>query len=183
MNEFDDFNEEIEIRPPDPVEVEARDVLKVFFENNRERVFFSRQLEIQNEATYFHWVTNRAIRDLESEGFILSDWRRLSTGTPIKLIWHKSYRFYKRSAKRLFELVDEYSSPIVGASLGLHGEMMVLEGFARLHFLMRGRNTRAFGLFGTLVTMIWISYLSVMVLLMELKLRTRLDICPIMSSL
>lgn len=68
----------------------------------------------------------------------------MSTGTPIKLIWHKSYRFYKRSAKRLFDLVDEYSSPIVGASLGLHGEMMVLEGFARLHFLMSGRNTREF---------------------------------------
>src|SRR5438874_4843711 len=122
MAEFDDFNDEIEERPPDPVEVEARDLLKEFFENNREQVFFSRQLEIQNENTYFHWITNRAIRELEAEGIIFSEWRRLSTGTPIKLIWHKSYRFYKRSAKRLFDLVDEYSSPIVGASLGLHAE-------------------------------------------------------------
>ncbi len=28
--------------------------------------------------------------------------------------------------------------------MGLHGEMMVLEGFARSEFVMRGRNTREF---------------------------------------
>jgi hypothetical protein len=143
--EFDDFNDDIEERPHDSAEIKARDFLEEFFENNSAQVFFSRQIEIQNEATYFHWITNRAIRELEAEGKILTEWRKLNTGTDIKLLWNKSYRFYKRSAKRLFELVNEYSNPIVGASLGLHGEMMVLEGFARLHFLMRGRNTREFG--------------------------------------
>lgn len=54
MAVLDDFNDELEERPPDPVEIEARDFLKEFFENNQKQVFFSRQLEIQNEATYFH---------------------------------------------------------------------------------------------------------------------------------
>jgi hypothetical protein len=41
-------------------------------------------------------------------------------------------------------LVDEYSAPNIGASLGLHGEFMILEGFARNEFVMKGRNVREF---------------------------------------
>src|SRR5580765_4418234 len=51
----------------DAYEKDARDHLRPFFEQHRDRVFFSRQLEVQNEDRYFHWVTNRAIRDLEGE--------------------------------------------------------------------------------------------------------------------
>jgi hypothetical protein len=42
-------------------------------------------------------------------------------------------------------LVEEYADPNIGGVIGLHGEFMVLEGFARSEFVMRGRNTRAFG--------------------------------------
>jgi hypothetical protein len=42
----------------------------------------------------------------------------------------------------LVALVEEYSDPNIGASLGLHGEMMVLEGFARSQFMMVGKNTK-----------------------------------------
>lgn len=144
MTDFDDFHDETEERPLDPVEVSARNFLNEFFENNREQVFFSRQLEIHNESTYFHWITNRAVRELEREGIIKSEWRKLDIGTPIKLIWHRSYRFYKRSARNLIDLVNEYSNPAISASIGLHGESMVLEGFARSRFLMSGRNVKEF---------------------------------------
>lgn len=130
--------------PSDERELEARDHLRQFFNRNRERVFFSRQLEVQNENEYFHWITNRAIRDLEDEGLIRSEWRQLSTGTGVKLIWHKGYRFYKRSATQLVTLIEEYSDPNIGAALGLHGETMVLEGFARTQFVMASRNTREY---------------------------------------
>lgn len=144
MPEFDDFDEEPEQRPPDPQEIDARESLKGFFDDNREQVFFSRQLEVQNENKYFHWITNRAIRDLEGGGYIRSETRKLSTGTSIKLVWHKGYRFYKRSARHLVQLVEEYSAPIIGATLGLHGEMMILEAFARNQFLMEGREVREY---------------------------------------
>lgn len=137
-----DFDEVYEELPPDERELEASENLGVFFDQNREGVFFSRQLEVQNEGKYFHWITNRAIRSLEAEGLIRSEWRRLKTGTSIKLIWHKENRFYRRSAKRLVSLVEEYSDPNIGAALGLHGEIMVLEGFARTQFLMRSRSSR-----------------------------------------
>ena len=144
MLELEDSDDEQIPRSPDPREIDARESLRGFFENNREKVFFSRQLEVQNEDEFFHWITNRAIRDLEGEGYLKSEWRKLSTGTSIKLVWHKSYRFYKRSASQLIRLVEEYSKPIMGATLGLHGEMMILEAFARNRFLVGGRNTREY---------------------------------------
>jgi hypothetical protein len=42
-------------------------------------------------------------------------------------------------------LVEEYANPNIGGAVGLHGELMVLEGFARRQFVMRGRNAKAFG--------------------------------------
>ncbi|HEX6729555.1 MAG TPA: hypothetical protein VF074_06075 [Pyrinomonadaceae bacterium] len=62
-----------ESESPDVAETGARDHLRIFFKENRKGVFFSRQLEVQNEGEYFHWITNRAIRDLEDEGLIKSD--------------------------------------------------------------------------------------------------------------
>jgi hypothetical protein len=132
------------LHPSDETELEARDHLRGFFDQNRERVFFSRQLEVQNENEYFHWITNRAVRNLEKEGLVKSEWRKLSTGTSLKLVWHKGYRFYKRSAGQLITLVEEYSAPNIGAALGLHGEMMVLEGFARTQFVLISRDVNQY---------------------------------------
>ena len=68
MEEFDDFNDGADERAPDLREIDATNALRNFFEGNREQVFFSRQLEVRNEQEYFHWITNRAIRELESKG-------------------------------------------------------------------------------------------------------------------
>jgi hypothetical protein len=45
----------------------------------------------------------------------------------------------------LIRLVEEYSDPKIGGALGLQGEALVLEGFARKQFIMRDRNVRAYG--------------------------------------
>jgi len=60
-------------------------------------------------------------------------------------MYHHRYRYYRREAARVVSLVEEYAAPNIGAALGLQGEIMVLEGFARKQFVMHGRNTREFG--------------------------------------
>lgn len=132
------------VRLPDLQQILARDLLRDFFETHREQVFYSRQIEVRYEDQFFHWITNRALRDLSEEGFIRSEARALKTGGKIKLMWHKSFRFYKRSAARLVALVEEYADPNIGGALGLHGESMVLEGFARSRFVLMGRDVRQF---------------------------------------
>ncbi len=74
----------------------------------------------------------------------MGETRTLKTGGTINLLWHRSFRFYRRAATKLVALVDEYADPNIGGVIGLHGEFMVLEGFARCEFVMRGRNTREY---------------------------------------
>ena len=138
MSDYEDYYEEYE-RPLDPIEKKAEGVIYEFFEKNHESVFFSRQVEVRHEHIFFHWVTNRAVRSLIEGGVILSETRKLKTGGDIKLLWHRSYRYFKRAANDVVKLVEEYAHPNIGAALGLHGEMMVLEGFARNKFIMLGR--------------------------------------------
>lgn len=66
MSDFDEIYDN-SLQASDETQLEARDHLRKFFDENREMVFFSRQLEVQNENAYFHWITNRAIHDIESE--------------------------------------------------------------------------------------------------------------------
>ena len=143
--ELEDFyiDEKYE-RPVDPKQKEAFNNLKKFFEQHNEEVFFSRQLEVQNESKYFHWITNRALRDLIETGNVNTEIRKLSWGGHIHLFWHKSYRYPRRKASSLIQLVEKYSSPKIGGLLGLHAEFMVLEGFSRFEFVRKGRNINEF---------------------------------------
>jgi cysteine synthase len=84
---------EVHNRPPDPMQHKARDKVEKYINEHPEKVFFSRQIEVLNETEFFHWVTNRAIRDLEASGKILTEMRQLKTGGTIKLLWHRSYRY------------------------------------------------------------------------------------------
>jgi hypothetical protein len=136
---------EIGDRPPDKRELEAAQVLRVFFDENRERVFFSRQVEVQFEDQFFHWITNRAIRGLVEEGFLVSEQRKLATGGALHAVWNKRYRYPRREVGKMIGLVEEYADPNVAGAIGLNGELLVLEGFARKQFLMRGRSTNSHG--------------------------------------
>jgi hypothetical protein len=119
----------------DPRQREAADALRHHFGQERERVFFSRQLEVLFEGEWFHWVTSRALRDLIGRGEVSDEFRTLRSGQPIHLVWHPRYRYYRRKADQLVRLVEAYSDPNVGGALGLHAEALVLEGFAKRRFL------------------------------------------------
>jgi hypothetical protein len=129
-------------RVDDSAEAKARARLLAHFEDHPEGVFYSRQLEVLFEREYFHWVTNRALRRLVEEGRILVEARTLDLGSEIKLLWNRKYRFYKRTANEVFNLVNQYSSAAGDGTLGLQGEHLVLAAFARERYLLTGEATR-----------------------------------------
>lgn len=131
-------------RIPDNEEEKARARLLAYFIDNAEDVFYSRQLEILFEDQFFHWVTNRALRRLIDEGHVLVEPRRLALGSDIKLVWHKSFRFYKRAANDVFRLVDTYSSAATDGTLGMQGEHLVLAAFARQQYLLIGEEVNSY---------------------------------------
>jgi hypothetical protein len=118
--------------------------LKELFDERRQEVFFSRQVEVLHEREWFHWITKRALKTLTAEGIIRSESRPLAHGGSVTLFWHHSYRYYQRAAARVVSRVNEYSDPNIGGALGLQGELLVLEGHARQQFLMLGRETRVY---------------------------------------
>lgn len=122
--EFDDYPGPEEEQAADPVHDRAVEELRGFFESNKETVFFGRQLEVLHERRYFHWITNRATHQLLELGDIQGEWRRLRTGASIHLLWHRTFRYYRRAAKKVVGLVDEYAATNIGAALGLQGEML-----------------------------------------------------------
>ena len=80
----------------------------------------------------------------KGEGLIKSEVRKLPRAGTIKLLWHRSYRYYKREASRLIALVDEYANPNISEFIGLQGEIMVLDAFARCQFVTQGREMNSF---------------------------------------
>lgn len=132
------------LRPrPDPAEHLAREELRTLFAARANEVFYSRQLELLLEDHFFHWITHRALKDLVAERFLRTEARQIAPGGPINLYWHAGYRYYRRRAARVVELIRELSQQQVGESLGYYGESLVLDGFARHQFVMLGRKTRA----------------------------------------
>jgi hypothetical protein len=127
----------------DAAEASAIDDLREFFETNRSRVFYSKQLEVLHERKRFHWITNRALRQLVEDGLIVSEARALGYGTNVHLMWHRSYRYHRRAAAGVVSLIEEYAAPAVSAAVGLNGELLVLEGIAKHRFMLSGRETCA----------------------------------------
>jgi hypothetical protein len=85
---------------------------------------------------HFFWVTNRALRSLIDEKHVLMETRKLDIGSEMKLVWYRTFRFYKRAATEVFNLVNRYTNSAADGTLGMQGEHLVLAAFARRQFLL-----------------------------------------------
>ena len=100
-----DYNDDVEWRherEEDANEQDVRQKLVDWFRENPQKVFFSRQLEVKFEDRHFHWITNRAIRALINDGLIKTETRLLRSSGSIHLLWHPSFRYYKREAASVY---------------------------------------------------------------------------------
>jgi hypothetical protein len=79
------------------------------------------------------------------EGRIRTETRQLSTGSELKLLWHKTYRFYKRAADEVFRLVNSYTVAATDGALGMQGEHLILAAFARQRFLLIAEGANSYG--------------------------------------
>lgn len=125
-----------------PYDEKAAAILEEFFETKKSNVFYGRQIEILFEDDYFHWVTTRAIRTISS---IKEEWHPLAHGGQVKILFHKSNRYYKRSAEKLIATINSYSDPRITRAIGENGENLVARGFSRSEFIQRGEGTNIYG--------------------------------------
>ncbi|HLC41870.1 MAG TPA: hypothetical protein VJO34_09625 [Methylomirabilota bacterium] len=141
----DYLDDEPEVRPRDPKTDEAKARLVTLFEENPERVFFGRQIEVLLEREFFHWITSRALAELIAERGIKSQKVALRTGVEVKFCTAKGNRYWKRQAKKVGGLILQYSDHEFTKALGQHGELMFDAALPTVGFLPKAKNVREYG--------------------------------------
>jgi hypothetical protein len=142
--DFDDFEEER--RPRDAMVDTAKEALRDLFKRERKEVFYKRQLQVIFEDRFFHWITDRALKELAAKGHIAQD-----TEEEIPVIKHitfyraNSHRFWRRQAAEIVALVKRFSDPEFTYALGAHGEQMFDAALPRFGFMPRGAKVRSYG--------------------------------------
>ena len=125
----------------------AKKALKEFLLQNKNEVFYSRQLEVKFERDFYHWITNTAIRELfETESFLKCESATLSIPeeNPIKFYFHKSFRYPNRKIKKSLKLINEYSQNDISIALGDRAERLFSAEFHKYGFEWHGRSVNEF---------------------------------------
>ncbi len=67
---YDEEPEDYQQPEPDEYFLEAQKDIKSLYEDDRDGVFYIRQLQVKFEEKYFHWVTNNAVMGLLKTGYL-----------------------------------------------------------------------------------------------------------------
>jgi hypothetical protein len=142
--EYEPDIEFVESQARDPVVDQAKESIRVFFEQERTNVFYKQQLEVIFEDHYFHWVTSRALSELAAEGHIAVE-REVLPGTGNITFYHATtHRYWRRQAREVIALVARFSAPAFTSGLGAQGELMFDAALASVGFLPTARKVRMY---------------------------------------
>ena len=123
---------------------QAKPVLVKFFDENRDRVFYLKQLQVLFEKPFFHWVTARALYALDDDGLVGSEIAESASGTRVRLFFRRGHRYRRRQASRLLEIIDEMSEPEVAAGCGEHADLLFFSALMGRRFLAYGEDIREY---------------------------------------
>ena len=133
--EYYEEEEEYQQKEPDQYFIDAQADIRLLFENNKDSVFYLRQLQVKFEKKYFHWVTNNALEGLVKIGYLKNIRIDKQEGTSTRYFIHKSNRYPKRSVQKIEEVVNEYSQDHITRSCGHRAEDLFCKALA-LHGFM-----------------------------------------------
>jgi hypothetical protein len=137
------IDEEVEARPRDSKVDEVKEVLLSDFlgKDAGEVVYYGRQLEVQLERSYFHWITKRGLNELKAEGAIGFTQKKLGDVTA-HFYRPRRHRYPNRQMNESMGLIREFSAPEFTRALGHNGEQLADAGFARIGFRILSENFR-----------------------------------------
>jgi hypothetical protein len=131
---------------PDWATEEAKDVILAFLEEQKDEVFYHRQLTVHFEDRFFHWVTGNALRALVEEGRIGLHVQSAETfPMEMKFFFAKRNRYFRRRATEIRKLVERFSAPAFAHAIGHQGETLVDAAMPIEGFVPVGRETQRNG--------------------------------------
>jgi hypothetical protein len=131
-------------RPRDVVIDQARQAVLHHVRQYPEAVFYSRQLEVLFERRFFHWITNKAVRELVNEGVLACEEVPLGESTRIRFVFLKTLRYYRRAVKVSAAIVRRYSHHEVAHACGEQADMLFLNALATRGFRCLGQDVNEF---------------------------------------
>jgi len=150
----DDFYDDYFIEPPedyyeeftktDPYFLQAQKEIKDLYENNKESVYYIRQLQVKFEKKYFHWITNNAILELYKAGYLKDLRIPKGKGTPTRFFIHYSNRYAKRQINKLEKIIAEYSQDFITRSCGHRAEDLFCKALAMRGFIPTAQKVREY---------------------------------------
>jgi len=121
---YGDYIPEIEeeIRAEDNYfEAAKRDIIDLY-ENDKNSIYYIRQLQVKFEKEYFHWITYRVLKYLRGLGRLKIIERRQQDGTTRHFYIHPSNRYPIRKINKMEEIINEYSQDHITRSFGQRAE-------------------------------------------------------------
>jgi hypothetical protein len=137
-------------RPPDEAVEKAVTRIMQLFDPAPGPLLYQIQIAVRLEREFFHWVTFRALRELEARGDLQAEWMALGIEAGhkqvrVKFYRRRSHRNWRREAEAKLTLIRLYSLGGIGRGLGRHGEMMFDAGLGSVGFRILARDTREYG--------------------------------------
>jgi hypothetical protein len=143
--EFEEAPEDYsEPKIPDEYFISAQGGIKELYENNRDGVYYLRQLQIMFEKSYFHWVTNNALIGVKKIGYLKDLRAERTTGTSTRYFIHRSNRYPLRAVKRIEAIISEYSQDNITRSCGHRAEDLFCKALALRGFMPTGIRVKEF---------------------------------------
>ena len=139
--DFYDYEPEYE---PDEYEISATERLGKFFKKYKNSVFVTKQLQVLFESHYFHWVTYRALCNLEENVGLLKRTTHKFHGIEAEVRFHRSNRYHIRKSKKLMELVKAYSNVDISWACGLEANKLFYIALSERDFKYHGKDINKF---------------------------------------
>lgn len=130
---FDHDEEEDE--PQRDVKIDqAKIVITEIFDNEPERVFYSVQIETRLEREFFHWITNKGLKELTEENVIARATQIVPENQKVNFYRNRRYRYPNRESTQLIKTLTEIYDTDFTHAVGRHCEMLLDSAFARAGF-------------------------------------------------
>lgn len=146
--DYDDFPEApedyYEPSSADTYFLQAQQEIRDLYENNRESVFYIRQLQVKLEKKYYHWITNNAIIGIYKIGYLKDLRIPKAKGTSTRFFIHKSNRYARRTINRIEKIIEEYSQDHITRSCGHRAEDLFCKALAMHGFIPMATKVREY---------------------------------------
>ena len=137
--DYDDFLEApedyYEPSAPDHYFLQAQQEIRELYEEDRESVYYIRQLQVKFEKKYYHWITNNAILGLHKIGYLKDVRIPKERGTSTRFFIHKANRYARRTINRIEKIIEEYSQDRITRSCGHRAEDLFCKALAMRRFM------------------------------------------------